>query len=195
MFGGTAEADALYLINVGGNDIRDILIDGLNPGDTIAAAAGTIATQVASLQSAGASEILFVGVGNVVGIPEIRPAGPEVMAAGRFLSEQLNLAIQMVLAPLGVVFYDTIAFFDDVLPVLEGAGINTTEACLGSPDPDPEGAPTCNGYAFFDTVHPATQPLQLLGDDIVASLVPVPATSLLFVPGLFVIAIRRKQVA
>jgi phospholipase/lecithinase/hemolysin len=100
-----ADASSLYLINVGGNDIRDILVDMLDPTATILAAA----TAIGTLQAAGASEFLFVGVGNVGGIPEFQtfPGGP---AAGRFLSESLNTAIEAALTPLNVDFYDSIGF-------------------------------------------------------------------------------------
>jgi outer membrane lipase/esterase len=197
--GGPVDTTALHLINVGGNDIRDILVNGLDPTSTIAGATAAIASQVLALQGAGADEILFVGVGNVGGIPEIQPAGADAIAFGRFLSEQLNLAIWGALAPLGVDFYDTIGFFDDLLPVLEGEGVNTTEACLLSGLADPFGAPTCDGFAFFDTVHPTTRPLQLLGADIVDHLVPVqvpiPATFALFGLGLAGLGwSRRKKV-
>ncbi len=181
---GVADPNALHLINVGGNDIRDILIEGLNPAETIAAATTTIATQVSALQSAGARDVLFVGVGDVGAIPEIQPFGAEAVAAGRSLSTALNTAIEAALAPLGVDFFDSIAFFDELLPTLEFEGINTTDACLVSGMSDPSGPPTCNDFAFFDGVHPTTRPLQLLGTDIVASLVPAPATLALFSLGL-----------
>lgn len=192
---GVADPNALHLINVGGNDIRDILLGGLNSTQAAAVitdAASTVASQVVALQSAGASEFLFVGVGNVGGIPEILPFGPGAVAAGRALSEQLNAAIEAVLSPLGVDLYDTIGFFDDVLPVLVNQGINTTVPCLDAAVGAPVGPPICDGYAFFDSVHPSTQSMRLLGDDIVAHLVPVPATGLLFGFGLLILATRRK---
>lgn len=192
---GIADPQALHMINVGGNDIRDILIDGLDPATTIAAATTSIVTQVQNLQTAGANNILFVGVGNVGAIPEIQPFGAGAVAAGRALSEALNFSIEAALNPLGVDFYDSIAFFDELLPSFDLAGINTTEACLGAPVPDPLGAPSCEGFAFFDSVHPATMPLQLLGDDIVASLVPAPASLALLCIGLAGLNYSRRKAA
>lgn len=191
--GGVADAEALYLINIGGNDIRDILF-GADAMSTIFDATSSIVSQILTLQGAGATELLFVGVGDVGGIPEIAPfpGGPEV---GRSLSLALNASIEAAITPLGVDFYDTIGFFDGLLPVLQSNGINVTDACLDVAVADPVGAPTCNGYAFFDSVHPTTLPLQLLGDDIVASLVPVPTTLALLGLGLIGLGWTRRQQA
>lgn len=189
---GVADPDALHLINVGGNDVRDILF-GADPATTITAAATTIANQVVALQGAGATEFLFVGVGNVGGIPEIlalETMFPGLGAFGRTLSENLNTAIEAALTPLGVDFYDSIGFFDDLLPALAADNIITTTSCLVDLGVN---APNCDDYAFFDNVHPTTGPLQLLGDDIVASLVPVPGTGLLLGLGILIIAARRRQ--
>ena len=71
--GGIADPNALYLINIGGNDIRDILLSGLDPSTVITQSATVIATQISLLKAAGATNILFAGVGNVGSIPENPP--------------------------------------------------------------------------------------------------------------------------
>lgn len=190
------DSSTLIMINVGGNDVRDILLGGLAGAArqaVIDAAALAVSSSISVLQAAGAQNFLFVGVGNVGGIPEIAPFGPLAAAAGRQASIDINAAIQAVL-PSNAYYFDTIAWSDQLLanPALFGlpAGLNTTTACLGSGAPAPGGAPTCDDYAFFDTVHPTTQVLQLLGDELI-NVVPEPGTGILMMIGLTLLASRR----
>lgn len=190
------DPSTLIMINVGGNDVRDILLGGLAGAArqaVIDAAAAAVSSSISVLQAAGAQNFLFVGVGNVGGIPELAPFGPLAAAAGRQASIDINAAIQAVL-PSNAYYFDTIAWSDQLLanPALFGlpAGLNTTTACLGSGAPAPGGAPTCDDYAFFDTVHPTTQVLQLLGEELI-NVVPEPGTGILMMIGLTLLASRR----
>ncbi len=190
------DPSTLIMINVGGNDVRDILLGGLAGADrqaVIDAAAAAVSSSISFLQAAGAQHFLFVGVGNVGGIPELAPFGPAAAAAGRQASLDINAAIEAVL-PSNAYSFDTIAWSDQLLanPALFGlpAGLNTTTACLGSGAPAPGGAPTCDDFAFFDTVHPTTQVLQLLGEELI-NVVPEPGTGILMMIGLTLLASRR----
>jgi phospholipase/lecithinase/hemolysin len=196
--GGVAGPSSLYMINVGGNDVRDIVLGGLSgPARqaVIDAAVLAISTSVSSLQSAGAQNILFVGVGDVGAIPEILALGGSAPADGRAASEDMNTAIQAAL-PGSVQFFDTIALFDAVLadPAAFGLppGLNITEDCLTSGVANPGGPPTCTDFAFFDNVHPTTQVLQLLGAELVLA-VPEPGTAWLVSIGLVGIGVRRRR--
>ena len=188
--GGVADPNALYLINVGGNDIFDILS---NPSQATAitnAAVAAISTSVLTLRSLGAQNILFVGVGDV-GSP---PTANGFEAQGRAASIALNNAIQANL-PAGTAFFDTIGFFDQVnaSPTLYGlpAGLLTEVSCLNGGGAPPAGPPTCNAYTFFDNTHPTTQVSQLLGNRLV-SFVPEPGTGVLLALGLAVFARGRR---
>jgi outer membrane lipase/esterase len=87
--GGVADPNALYLVNVGGNDIFDILA---NPGNAAAitnAAVAAISTSVLTLQGLGAQHILVMGIGDVGSPPSAN--GFEVQ--GRNASIALNNGI------------------------------------------------------------------------------------------------------
>ena len=192
--GGVADPNALYLINAGGNDVFDIL-SGAPAAATISAAVTAIVTQVSFLQAAGAQYFLVAGVGNVGGTPSAIAAGPAAQAAGLALSQQLTNALFAAL-PASVLKYDVMALFNDVVanPLAYGLplGLNLTNACLGSGTPDPAGPPTCNSYAFFDTIHPTTQVASVLGNAWVVAAVPEPDTTSLLAIGLLVLALRRS---
>jgi len=72
------------------------------------------------------------------------------------------------------------------------AGINQTNACLGSGTPNPNGPPTCTNYVFFDTVHPTSVVSQVIGSSLLAAIVPEPGTASLIAIGLVAIGIRRR---
>jgi phospholipase/lecithinase/hemolysin len=69
----SADPNALYLINVGGNDIFDILSNPSQAAVIMNAAATAISTSVLTLQGLGAQHILVMGVGDV-GSPPLRTA-------------------------------------------------------------------------------------------------------------------------
>jgi phospholipase/lecithinase/hemolysin len=192
------DPNTLIMINVGGNDVRDIMTGNLSGAArqaVIDAAVAAVSTAIGNLQSAGAQNILFVGVGNVGGIPEAGLLGGPSAAVGRQASLDMNAAIRAAL-PSNALFFDTIAWSDQLLanPALFGlpAGLNTTTACLFAGAPAPGGAPTCDGYAFFDNVHPTTQVLQRLGDELIA-VVPEPGTGLLMMFGLAVLSAGGRR--
>jgi phospholipase/lecithinase/hemolysin len=100
--------------------------------------------------------------------------------------------------PSGAYYFDTIGLSDQLLanPSLFGlpAGINTTTACLAGGGAPPAGPPTCDGYAFFDNVHPTTQVQQLLGAQIL-TLIPEPGTAVLMMTGLAWLSATRRRTA
>ena len=191
--GGTVDANTLYLINIGGNDVRDILF-GAPAAARITAVVTSIVTQVNTLTALGAQHFLVAGVGNVGGIPETIAAGPAAQAAGLAVSTSMSNAIFAAL-PAGVATVDVIGLFNAVLanPTAYGlpVGLNITNACLGSGTPDPSGPPTCNDYAFFDTIHPTTQVAAILGGAFIQA-VPEPSTGLMLALGLIGLAMRRR---
>jgi phospholipase/lecithinase/hemolysin len=195
---GGADSSALYVINVGGNDVRDIVLNNLTGSArqaVIDAATAAITTSVASLQAVGAQAILFVGVGNVGAIPEVLALGGGAPAAGTSAATDLNAAIQAAL-PSNVLYFDTMALSAQVAldPTAFGlpAGINQTNACLGSGTPNPSGPPTCTNYVFFDNVHPTSAVSQIIGSALI-SAVPEPGTASLLAFGLIAIGARRRS--
>ena len=190
---GSVGANDLVLINAGGNDVRDILF-GADATTTITDAATAIAQSVLTLQGLGAQNILVVGVGDVGATPEAQAAGAGAAAIARAVSQNINAGIQAAL-PAGTLFFDTLGLFDQVLadPASFGlpAGLDLVNDCIGSGAADPGGPPTCNDFAFLDTIHPTTQVASVLGDALVA-FVPEPSTAALLALGLIALGRRRR---
>jgi outer membrane lipase/esterase len=202
--GGVADPDALYFFNAGGNDVRDILLDGLDAATVIGDAVGAIASQISTLAGSGAVNFLVAGVGNVGAIPEIIPFGPGAVAAGTAASAGLNGALLPALTGLtgaipsvNIWYLDVFEIGTQILsdPTSFGfpAGLITQTSCV-----DDGANPGCANHAFFDNVHPASPFYGIVADEALYVLagdplmVPEPAAILLLGLSLGVVALRRQ---
>ena len=188
-------ASTLFVVWGGPNDIFLSLATGTNPVTAITQAVTNLGNDVAALALAGAKHVLVPNMANLGLTPDFIAAGPIGQASGQALSTAFNTglaeALAQVEANLGV---DVIAFdtFGALNTVLANAGAlgftNTTTPCIDSLDV----FTGCQGYAFFDGVHPTTAIHALLGGAF-ASAVPLPLPAVLMTAGaLLLIRARRR---
>jgi phospholipase/lecithinase/hemolysin len=98
--GGVAPPDALYVIEMGANDIRDsfeIYAGGGNGGPVLQAALGSIAANIQRLYAAGAREFLVWAAPNVAVTPAVRSLGPGAGALATALTQAFNGGLSQVL--------------------------------------------------------------------------------------------------
>lgn len=185
---GRADPSALYIINVGGNDLFGVVsnpaLAATFANDTI----GTITAQIRALNQAGARNILVTGLPNVGGSPGIASQGAAASAAARAVSVQFNNLFNQTLDNLtlesGTRLYrfDYIRFFDNIVANLSANGLpanlDLVTPCIVANPNNP--APDCTRYAFFDGVHPEAR-FQNLAFLQIAQLtgIPEPAPLLL----------------
>lgn len=141
--GGAADADALYIVSAGANDIREAVANGLD-GDSgagaMTAAAGAIVEAVLLLSDVGAVHILVIDAPDLGATPGLR--GNEAATA---LSQVYNRALDAGLEGRSVIRFDL-----SVARSAEGALGLLDEACL-------IGETVCDNpddYLFFDDLHP-----------------------------------------
>lgn len=147
---GGIDAKALYVVWGGGNDLLAAMFDP-SPGRIPRAAASAIAKIVADLFKAGAKHVLVPNLPDVGMTPAVRTQSPVVAAAARQLSLAFNEALERELSSLEagdarLYRLDVMALAERVLADPGTAGfVNLATPCFGT---------GCEGFLFFDQVHP-----------------------------------------
>ena len=166
--GNTAPAHALYVVQFGGNDVRDALqAASSNPAavpQIITEAIAATATTIQSLAVAGARRFLIANVPDLGHAPAIRMLGPAAVSGARNIASLYNgylegalQQLEIGLAPLGVDIarLDLFEFINAVVAQPESYGLsNVTDPCLTFfvlADPVCENP---DEYLFWDGIHP-----------------------------------------
>jgi hypothetical protein len=164
--GGIAPADALYVVQFGGNDVRDALVAaaaGADPLPILQAAAASIAASIAALHAAGARHFLVWNAPDVGLTPAVRILDaqiPGAAAGATFLSQLFNAFLVGALAPLqplpgvSIVPFDAFALISAIHTNPGQFGLtNVTDPCL-TPNVPPFTCSNPDEYLFWDGIHP-----------------------------------------
>jgi len=179
--GGVASSQALYVIEMGSNDIRDafqIYATGGNGGPIITQALTSIAANVQRLYLAGARSFLVWTAPNIALTPAIRSLPPAAQGLMALLTQGFNANLTGVLAQLsfglpGISFARLDAYQLLNAIVADPAAydlISVTTACL-TPDVAPFSCQHPSEYLFWDGIHPTRAAHALLAQ-LAASVLP-----------------------
>jgi phospholipase/lecithinase/hemolysin len=184
--GGAAPADALYVIEIGGDDVRDALqayqTGGLPAATTvIAAAIAVIQQQVTTLYGAGARHFLIWNSPDV----SLTPAAhildglyPGTLLLGSALTAEFNTALAQLLPVLSgllptidIVPFDAYELLYAIILSPGSVGLtNVTDACL-TPNVPPFTCEHPDQFLFWDGIHPTTAAHALIAQAALAALV------------------------
>jgi len=166
-FHGQAPADALYIVFVGGNDLRDALqalaVDptGATSAGIVQSALFSIRSNLLTLQAAGARTFLVANGPDISLAPAVRQLGPAAQGAARFLSQQFNLGLEAILqgleAALGVeiVRLDVFAFLNEVVASPASFGFtDVVDTCIRVNTVVQPFCPNPGKFLFWDGIHP-----------------------------------------
>jgi phospholipase/lecithinase/hemolysin len=162
--GGIVPSDGVYVIALGGNDVRDALaafLGGQDGGAILLEALTSIADSIAALHAAGARTFLVWNVPDVGLTPAVRMFGPAVAQFASVISQTFNLQLATVLGSVAVglpgiaiVPFDAFGLITDIVANPSAYGMtNVSSACL-TPDVPPFACRRPDEFLFWDGVHP-----------------------------------------
>jgi phospholipase/lecithinase/hemolysin len=173
---GVASSDALYVIEMGGNDVRDAIaaaLGVLQRGGTfpqavqaavpiLACAQQAIQTAVVTLQQSGAEHFLVWTAPNPGLTPAIRSLGPGAMQVATFLAAMFNTqmllptiqALDQTSGDIDIAVLDAFTLLQQITANPASFGLtNATNACV-TPNAEPYFCQAADEYLFWDGIHP-----------------------------------------
>jgi phospholipase/lecithinase/hemolysin len=154
-----APATALYIIEMGGNDLRDILITG-NSG-IINEAITSIVQNIWRLYGKGGRKFLVWKVPNVGLTPAVRAAGPNAVAVATFLTQLFNDNLDAQLQAnfagvVDIVRYDVNSTLTAIIADPGQFQLTNVDLPCVTPGAPPFDCKNADEYLFWDGIHPTT---------------------------------------
>jgi phospholipase/lecithinase/hemolysin len=190
--GGVADPDALYIINLGGNDVFGLQSGSIGPFASsaayVTALLDTVQGSLLALSNAGASRIL------VTGIPNTTATGFAVEAQ---LQARLN-SVEPLLGSTELLRFSYQNFFIALASNPKSFGVapfTQSGNCIGN-RPVVAGVIDCTGYFSFDGIHPTAQVHRALSREIAAAAgiaVPEPASWAMLIAGFGLVGAAQRR--
>ncbi len=179
-FGGSASSDALYVIWIGSNDIRDALVAAVADPTfatsiaIIISAVNTEAANIGALVAAGATQFLVLNAPNVALTPAVTSLGPTAVFGATLLSGSYNAGLSAALDGLetaipviDIIRFDTFALVSTFVADPEDFGLeNSMDSCI---TPGLIVGAICDkpkDFLFWDFIHPTKTTHRLIGEAV-----------------------------
>jgi len=162
-FGGAAPSDALYVIEMGGNDLLDTLAGGGNGGAIIPKALSAIGDNIVALHRAGARKFLVWNVPNIGLTPAVQSFKNLIPAAGQLaelasvtFNSGLDLLLDLLkeMPGIEIVQFDLYRKVNEMIASPGSVGLSVVDATCVMPDIPPFECRTPDEFFFWDGIHP-----------------------------------------
>ncbi len=184
-FGGQAPADALYIVFVGGNDLRDALTalaqDPTTSFGIIEAAVTAISANLLALHASGARSFFVANAPDISLVPAVRLLGPAAQGPASFLSATFNSRLEATLRELestfglNIVLLDVARILNEIVTAPGAFGLTEVEQpCIAV---DTKAQPFCANpgtFLFWDGIHPTVAGHRILAERARAALNATP---------------------
>jgi phospholipase/lecithinase/hemolysin len=178
---GVAPAEALYVVFVGANDVRDALTNQ-DPA-VIGCALFSINSNLMALIDAGARRFLVANAPNLGQVPAVALLGEEARMAATEASFFFNLQLEVILSGIEDAYGGQVSFYRlDTFDLITQASINHPELNVAEPCIDIFAGTVCapaKDYLFWDGIHPTVTGHALIAEEAasVLGLPQKPATA------------------
>ena len=162
--GGIASPRALYVIEMGGNDIRDafqVYAFGGDGGPILQAALESIAMNIQRLYAAGATQYLVWLPPNIALTPAIRSLGPLAGGLATYVTAQFDSALGHMLDVLPAVLpgtsfarLDANQLLTAIVAQPSAFGLTTVTTACVTPNIAPFTCSNADDFLFWDGIHP-----------------------------------------
>lgn len=164
---GVADPDALYLVFIGSNDVRDAIVEfGNDPTGSMSEAIlqqalMSIGANLQALVGAGARHFLVANAPNLALVPAVSAQGPLAQYVAQLLSSNFNANLDLLLNDLAL--YPSVAIHRlDIFNLIQSvvsspADFGITDVATPCITPDVKNGAFCNNpqdYLFWDGIHP-----------------------------------------
>jgi phospholipase/lecithinase/hemolysin len=168
--GNSAPSDALYVLEFGGNDVRDILASG---GDTsiLNGALAEISSNIQVLYGAGARKFFIWNVPNISLAPAIQMLRQPAITYAELFSQGFNTGLDAILSGLSalpkieIVMFDIYDILTNVVSDPGAFGLSVVDAACVTPNKPPFECKTPDDFVFWDGVHPTRAMHAILAQD------------------------------
>lgn len=163
--GGSAPSGALYVVEMGGNDLRDALVAGLGGGPAAAQAVvegalGAMSDQIVRLYIAGARNFLVWNAPDIGRTPAISAVPGGAFFANQ-LAQEFNGGLDLLLAQLAQALpgiqltrLDVYAKLNTIIANPQMFGLSNVSAACITPGVAPFACTPADEFLFWDGIHP-----------------------------------------
>jgi phospholipase/lecithinase/hemolysin len=157
-FGNLAPSESLYVIEFGGNDIRDALVSG--DIAIIGQALAAIGSNIQTLYDAGARKFFVWNAPNLKLTPAVRMLGPVAGIYADMFSNAFNTGLSSILAGLAalpgitIVQFDAYGVLNNLVADPQSFDLSTVDKSCVSPNDPPFECQTPDDFLFWDGIHP-----------------------------------------
>ncbi len=184
-FGASAPSEALYVIAIGSNDVRDALfavLQGQDPSVILNQALQAIAENITALYLSGATKFLVWNAPNLGLTPAVRiadsqfNANGDVIKAAQALSQPFNANLDLVLTQLEglpgieIVRFDLYGTVNTIIANRALFGLTNVEDACVTPNVPPFTCKRPDEYLFWDGAHPTRAVHAIIAQQITALL-------------------------